>query len=78
MRHYKISNKNIKETEVIICNMCGKEIPVKNDIKKEDVLSVEKRWEYPSEKDNEIHRFDLCEECYDKITRSFKYPVEIE
>ena len=78
MRRYKISNQKIQDTEKIICNMCGKEISVKNNIKNEDVLSVEKRWGYPSEKDNEVHRFDLCEECYDKLVRSFKIPVEIE
>ena len=78
MRRYKISEIKKNEIEVIICNMCGKEIPIQNDIKSEDTLSVEKRWEYPSDKDNEVHRFDLCEECYDRLIHSFKIPVEIE
>lgn len=70
MRQYKK-----EETEVIekyICNRCGKELA------QEDVLSVEKRWGYFSDKDNEIHRFDLCEQCYDEIVSTFRIPIEIE
>ena len=44
----------------------------------EDVLSVEKRWGYFSNKDNEVHHFDLCEECYDEIVATFQIPIEIE
>ena len=70
MRQYKK-----EETEVIekyICNRCGKEMM------QEDVLSVEKRWGYFSNKDNEVHRFELCEQCYDEIVSTFQIPVEIE
>lgn len=78
MRQYKTCEIEKKETTKIICNLCGKEIENVNGIWKEDVLSVEKRWGYPSDKDNEVHRFDLCEECYDKLIQSFKVPVEKE
>lgn len=54
------------------CNRCGKEMAA------EDVLSVEKRWGYFSNKDNEVHHFNLCEECYDEIIATFQIPVEIE
>lgn len=54
------------------CNRCGKEMVA------EDVLSVEKRWGYFSNKDNEVHHFNLCEECYDEIIATFQIPVEIE
>lgn len=70
MRQYKK-----EETEVVekyICNRCGKEMM------QEDVLSVEKRWGYFSNKDNEVHRFELCEQCYDEIVSSFQIPIEIE
>ena len=43
------------------CNKCGKEIAVENGMAKEDTLSVQKRWGYFSEKDNEVHAFDLCD-----------------
>ena len=44
----------------------------------EDYLCVEKRWGYFSKKDNEVHRFELCEDCYDKLCASFRIPVDIE
>lgn len=45
---------------------------------KEDTLSVQKRWGYFSEKDNEVHAFDLCEACYDELISNFRIPIEIE
>lgn len=78
MRQYKIYKKEEKQTEKIVCNMCKKEIEVINGIPREDVLAVEKRWGYFSKKDNEIHRFDLCEACYDKFVASFAIPLEKE
>ena len=74
MRQYKM--QETKETEKIICNNCGKEIVVKNGVADGDALSVEKRWGYFSNKDNEVHVFDLCEECYDKWIATFLIPVE--
>lgn len=74
MRQYK--EIKTKEIEKIICNKCGKEIDVKNGMLLEDVLSVEKRWGYFSEKDNRLDRFDLCEQCYDEIIASFSVPIE--
>ena len=63
----------------IICNRCGKEIFVQNDIPSGEVLSVEKQWGYFSDnKDGEIHSFDLCEECYDEFVSGFKHPVNIK
>ena len=78
MRQFEICNKEQKETVKIICNLCKKEIVVKKGIPEEDVLSVEKRWGYFSDKDNEVHRFDICEACYDKLVNSFIIPVEKE
>ncbi len=31
-----------------------------------------------SEKDGEIHCFDLCEFCYDRMIADFQIPVEIQ
>lgn len=70
MRQYKEEKTNV--IDKIICNKCGKEI------KEADVLSVEKRWGYFSEKDNEVHHFDLCEQCYDEMVASFQIPINIE
>lgn len=76
MRQYKI--QEMKQVEKIVCNKCGKEIIVKNGILVEEVLSVQKRWGYFSNKDNEVHEFDLCEECYDEWIETFKIPVEVD
>lgn len=74
MRQYKM--QETKEVEKIICNKCGKEIVVKSGMTEEDVLSIQKRWGYFSNKDNEMHEFDLCEECYDQWIATFTIPVE--
>ncbi len=75
MKQYQ--TKEIQEVSKIICNKCGKEIDVKDGRLVEDVLQVEKRWGYPSEKDNEVHSFELCEACYDEFVKTFSIPVEI-
>lgn len=65
-----------EKIKAIYCNKCGRKIKVENGIVKEGILSVDKRWDYFSEKDGVRHSFDLCEECYNRITEKFKYPVE--
>ena len=42
--------------EVIRCNMCGKELSVRNDILMEDAIIISKKWGYFSKKDGETHR----------------------
>lgn len=74
MRKYKGNG----ELETVICNACGKKIAVKNGIAREGVLAICHEWDYFSEKDGEIHRLDLCEECYDELVGAFKIPVDVE
>ena len=62
----------------IFCNMCGKKIKMENDRVREGVLSVEKSWGYFSEKDGEVHSFDLCEKCYDRLISQFEIPVTVK
>lgn len=64
------------KVEKVICNCCKKEIRIQNGIPEEEFLSIEKKWGYFSNKDNETHCFDLCEECYDRWIRTFEIPVE--
>ena len=45
---------------------------------KEDFASFRKEWGYFSDKDGITHQFDLCEQCYDRITESFQIPVSVE
>ena len=75
----------------MICNACGKKILYKGEIPQEDVCTFIKEceqrqdpynyrikeWGYFSKKDLQVHKFNLCEECYDRITSSFAVPVEI-
>lgn len=78
MRQYKDTKKEICQIEKIICNKCGKVIPVKAGVPTEDVLEVEKRWGYFSGKDNRRDRFELCEKCYDELVKGFLIPIDTE
>ena len=69
MRQYKKAETT--ELDKVFCNKCGKEIS-----KDAVLLHVKKRWGYFSGKDNEVHEFDLCEECYDAWIVDFSIPVE--
>lgn len=63
--------------DILVCNMCAKDIDANNDILREDVFEGYKEWGYFSNKDLEIHKFILCEECYEKLIKSFKIPVQV-
>lgn len=78
MRQYQIEKKPVEELKKIICNKCGREIPVLQGVPQEEVLSVEKQWGYFSRKDNQIHRFEICEDCYDELVESFCIKIETE
>nr|WP_076778507.1 hypothetical protein [Lachnoclostridium phocaeense] len=77
MRQYEVieTKETYKKVKKIICNKCGKEIPTEKGEPRADFLSVEKRWGYFSEKDNQVDSFDLCEECYDAFVATFVIPV---
>ena len=64
MRQFKEQTRKVKEVTSIVCNKCGRVIPVVEGVPQEDVLTVDKRWGYFSEKDNRRDHIDLCESCY--------------
>lgn len=70
-------NKN-GQLETLICNCCGKKLAVDRGIIREGAISIDHPWDYFSEKDGQIHHFDLCEECYDQIISGFRIPVSLE
>lgn len=75
MKVYKdvlISEKKVVD---VICNMCGDKIKKTSDNNIYDYFHAEKLWGYFSDMDGERHSFDLCENCYKKITKDFKIPV---
>ena len=76
MRQYRTELERTEKIEKIICNKCGKEILVRGGVPQEDVLEVRKRWGYHSRKDNQVDCFDLCEDCYDELIRSFRIKMK--
>lgn len=66
-----------KETELVsvICNCCEKKMLVENGIIKEECVGICHTFGYFSERDGEAQEFDLCEECYRKITGRFRIPA---
>ena len=53
-------------------------LSVKNGILEEECIRAETPFGFFSRKDGQIHRFDLCEDCYDRLTKAFRIPIEIE
>jgi len=51
---------------------------VKNGIVEEGCVRMEVPFGFFSGKDGQVHRFDLCEACYDEVISKFRIPVEIE
>ena len=74
MRKYKGKG----ELESVWCNWCGKRLIVKDGILREGSAHFELTWDYFSEKDGEVHHWDLCEACYDRLIRQFRIAPEIE
>ena len=73
----RADNMNKSGEEPICCNSCGKVLKVENGILKEDAFEATKEWGYFSRRDMEVHHFNLCEECYDKMISKFMIPIEI-
>lgn len=78
MRKYTECEIQKRKIDKIVCNKCKKEMNVVNEIPREAVFEVEYRWGYFSNKDNEVHKFDLCEACYDEWISGFMIPVDKE
>lgn len=72
MKTYKEKQVIKNVIEKVFCNSCGEEIPFDTH---EDYVHYEKVWGYNSDRDNRVDNFDLCCNCYDKITDKFKIPV---
>ena len=67
-----------KKLEKVVCNKCGKDLKVENGRLKEGCFSATAVFGYFSRKDGSVHRFDLCEDCYDEMIAQFMVPVEKE
>lgn len=81
IRKVKIRMRKYKSDQTldrVICNGCGRKLVVEDGILREGAFSTEYSWDYFSEKDGEIHRWDLCEECYDRMTGQFRIRPDVE
>lgn len=74
-RYIKIEKNNL---DYVKCNKCGKELKVSNGTIKEGICSVDYAWGYFSDKDGEVHSFDLCEKCYDAMINEFAIKPDIK
>ncbi len=63
---------------MVYCNLCGKQLNAANGFLREDAFEARKEWGYFSQRDMEVHHFNLCEECYEELIKSFQIPVEVE
>ncbi len=59
------------------CNVCGRELYVKNGMLLEDAFEAKKQWGYFSRKDAALHSFVICEDCYDDMVEKFAIPPEV-
>ena len=73
MRKYKDTKS--QELQKLVCNKCGKEIPLRRGIPQAGVFQVRYAWDYMSDKDGMMDAFDLCENCYDRFTESFSISI---
>ena len=73
MRKYDEKHTLLEAT----CNCCKKSLKIQNGIITEGVFSVEYAFGYFSAKDEEIHKFDLCEACYDEWIKGFQIAPDI-
>lgn len=69
---------NTSGETTLYCNSCGRMLKVVNGILMEDAFEAVKEWGYFSEHDMEVHHFNLCEDCYQKIIAEFKLPVVVK
>lgn len=60
----------------VVCNQCKKELKLEHGYLKEGCFQADFGFGYFSRKDGMRHRFDLCEDCYDKMTAGFQIPAE--
>lgn len=76
MRKYQNKEENILIK--VVCNSCGKELKVEDGYLKEGCFHAERVFGYFSKKDGTRHKFDLCDECYEKLIDHFAVAVEEE
>ncbi len=72
MKKYTVSMQAQQTVEQIICNGCGREIP----LERADYFHGEKTWGYFSNQDGRRDSFDLCEDCYQRMVDGFAVKLQ--
>lgn len=72
MKEYGMAMQENHEVTKVVCNCCGKEIPLVGNGIWEEYFHGEKTWGYLSNQDGQQDSFDLCQDCYEKIVSDFK------
>lgn len=79
MKHYKTIQIQKQVPDHIICNCCGQKIRITGQQPYPEYVSIRKEWGYNSPYDGEVHEIDLCQDCYQKWIRTFRFsPCEEE
>ena len=60
----------------VVCNQCQKDLKLENGYIKEGCFTADFCFGYFSKKDGMRHKFDLCEDCYNRMVAGFAIPVE--
>ena len=63
--------------EALKCNVCTRAIEKDPAGYYEDHLEIVKKWGYHSPYDGEIHRIDVCIECYQSWVATLTIPLQV-
>lgn len=74
MRKFQTGEKD--KLVMVVCNGCGRQLKVENGYLKEGCFSADQVFGYFSKRDGVRHRFDLCEDCYQRWIDDLAVPVE--
>jgi hypothetical protein len=78
MRVYREVTKVQDELDAVMCNQCGKIIESEDPFALNKIAEFHLYFSYGTNHDGETWRFDLCEDCIEKLVDKFKIPVTIE
>ena len=63
--------------KAVVCNVCGRSLKMEKGILVEEAFEATKEWGFFSDRDLEVHKFTICEMCYDRIISEFKVPIKV-
>lgn len=75
MREY-VEKGTVGKLKRVVCNGCGKELRVEDGYLKEGCFHGKTGFGYFSRRDGVSYKFDLCEDCFDRMKEAFVVPAE--